>query len=144
MKIGRGIDEQKNTMNKLKKNAIFEIGMNEEKICLNCSKALRGRADKKFCDENCRNQYNNTRNSDTNAEMRLTQNILRKNRRILSELLGEQDKYKTSIKKLIDRGYNLDFLTQLYQTKTGTIYRYCFEYGIMLLDEDMVLIVKRN
>jgi hypothetical protein len=118
--------------------------MNDEKTCLNCSKVLRGRADKKFCDENCRNQYNNTLNSDTNSEMRLTQNILRKNRRILSELLGEQDKYKTSIKKLMDRGYKLDFLTQLYQTKTGTIYRYCFEYGIMLLDEDMVLIVKRN
>jgi hypothetical protein len=115
-----------------------------EKACLNCSKLLKGRADKKFCDEACRNQYNNTLNSDTNAEMRTIQNILRKNRRILQDVLGENDKLKTSLKKLTDKGFLLDYMTYLYNTKTGSQYRYSFEYGIMLLDEGMVLIVKKG
>lgn len=114
-----------------------------EKQCLNCTKSIKGRADKKFCDENCRNQYNNVLNSDTNAEMRKIQNILRKNRRILAELLGEQDKLKIPIKKLTDKGFQLDFLTQLYQTKSGSQYRFCFEYGWMPLEENMALIVKK-
>ena len=115
-----------------------------EKLCLNCSKPLKGRADKKFCDEACRNQYNNTLNSDTNAEMRQVQNILRKNRRILIEVLGENEKLKTTLKKLTDRGFLPDYLTYLYNTKTGSQYRYSFEYGIMLLEENMVLIVKKG
>ena len=115
-----------------------------EKTCQNCSKPLKGRADKKFCDENCRNQYNNTINSDVNAEMRNIQNILRKNRRILVKVLGNKDKLKTSLKKLTDLGYKLNYLTQLYRTKTGTEYQYCFEYGMMILDDNMVLIVKKT
>jgi len=115
-----------------------------EKICQNCSKSLKGRADKKFCNEGCRNQYNNTLNSDTSAEMRNIQNILRKNRRVLADILADQEKIKTSLKKLTDKGYKPDYLTQIYTTKTGTIYRYCFEYGVMMLEESMVLIVKRN
>lgn len=115
-----------------------------DKLCQNCSKPLKGRADKKFCDENCRNQYNNTLNSDTNAEMRQIQNILRKNRRILQDVLGENDKLKTSLKKLTDKGFLPDYLTHLYNTKSGSQYRYSFEYGIMQLEEGMVLIVKKG
>ncbi|MFN9319584.1 MAG: hypothetical protein ACK58Q_03285 [Chitinophagales bacterium] len=115
-----------------------------EKQCQNCSKPLKGRADKKFCDENCRNQYNNTLNSDTNAEMRKIQNILRKNRRILQDVVGENEKLKTSLKKLTEKGFLPDYLTHLYNTKTGSQYRYSFEYGIMLLEEGMVLIVKKG
>lgn len=115
-----------------------------EKQCQNCSKVIRGRADKKFCDEACRNQFNNQLNSDTNAEMRAIQNILRKNRRILHDILGGQEKLKTSLKKLTDKGFLPDYMTYLYNTKTGSQYRYSFEYGIMLLDEGMVLIVKKN
>lgn len=116
----------------------------QENKCLNCSKPLKGRADKKFCDEACRNQYNNQLNSDTNAEMRSIQNILRKNRRILQELLAENETLKTSLKKLIDKGFKHDYLTHLYHTKTGSQYRYSFEYGIMLLEDQMVLIVKKK
>lgn len=115
-----------------------------EKTCIECSKVLKGRADKKFCDEACRNQYNNNLNSDTNAEMRSIQNILRKNRRILAEVLGENEKLKTSLKKLTDKDFKPDYLTHLYNTKTGSQYRYSFEYGIMLLEEGMVLIVKKG
>jgi hypothetical protein len=118
--------------------------MSQEKFCQNCVKELVGRSDKKFCDENCRNQYNNILNSDISAEMRVTQNILRKNRRILSDVLGTNDKIKVSLKKLTDLGYKPDYLTQLYTTKTGSQYRFSFEYGVMFLEEHMALIVMKK
>jgi hypothetical protein len=118
--------------------------MSIEKTCQNCNKSLVGRSDKKFCDESCRNQYNNTLNSDISTEMRAIQNVLRRNRRILEEILGDNEKTKVSLKKLTDLGYKLDYLTQLYTTKTGSQYRYCFEYGLMILEENMVLIVKKG
>lgn len=31
----------------------------ETATCLNCDKTLKGRTDKKFCDDYCRNSYNN-------------------------------------------------------------------------------------
>jgi len=31
----------------------------ENKTCLACGKILKGRVDKKFCDDYCRNNYNN-------------------------------------------------------------------------------------
>jgi len=116
----------------------------ESKQCLLCEKPLRGRADKKYCDEQCRNQFNNTLNSDASADMRATQNILRKNRRILEEHLAENDKVKKSLRRLTDAGFKPDYLTHLYTTKTGSQYRYCFEYGFLLLEDEMVLIVKKS
>ena len=41
-----------------------------EKQCLECGTAIRGRADKKFCSDQCRNQYNNTLNRDANNYVR--------------------------------------------------------------------------
>ena len=58
-----------------------------EKKCIECNKLLKGRADKKFCDDLCRNSYNNKLNSDTNGYVRNINNTLRKNRRILEETL---------------------------------------------------------
>lgn len=54
-----------------------------EKTCLACDKPLKGRLDKKFCDDYCRNNYNNRLNSDQSNYVRNVNNILRKNRRIL-------------------------------------------------------------
>ena len=31
----------------------------DSKVCLACGKPLKGRIDKKFCDDYCRNNYNN-------------------------------------------------------------------------------------
>jgi hypothetical protein len=45
-----------------------------------------GREDKKFCSDGCRNAYNNKINKDSNNYMHNTNNKLRKNYRVLSEL----------------------------------------------------------
>jgi len=58
----------------------------EQKVCLHCNKELIGRADKKFCDKQCRNDYNNTQNVTTNNYIRKVNRIIKKNRNILEEL----------------------------------------------------------
>ena len=62
------------------------------KNCLTCDKPLKGRSDKKFCDDYCRNNYNNQLKSITTNQMRNVNNALGKNRRILEELIpaGEE------------------------------------------------------
>jgi len=49
------------------------------RLCLACNEPLMGRSDKKFCDDQCRNDYNNKLNSDEN-------NFMRKNRKILKAI----------------------------------------------------------
>ncbi len=115
------------------------------KGCLTCGKTIMGRADKKFCDDSCRNAYNNTLNSDSNNYVRNTLNILRKNRRILEEVLANKETIVISLEKLIQKGYNKKYMTETLTTQKGEVYYYTFEYGYKLVDEGKTaLIVKQN
>lgn len=116
-----------------------------EKTCLECNKHLKGRTDKKFCDDFCRNAYNNKLNSHTNAYVRNVTNLLRRNRRILEEALPPNEELvKTTRNKLLQKGFNFKYLTHTYTNKKGNVYYFCFEYGYLNLDGDWVLIVKRK
>ncbi len=117
----------------------------ESKKCLSCEKPIQGRADKKFCDDYCRNNYNNTLNADTNNFVRNVINTLRKNRRILEDLIPEKEETgKTTKDKLLQKGFQFQFVTETYTTKKGDIYFYCFEYGYRFLESDWVMVVRRK
>ena len=114
-----------------------------EKKCLECDEPIFGRIDKKFCDDQCRNAYNNKKNSDTNNFVRNVHYILRKNRRILEEL-NPSGKEKIHRNKLIDKGFDFTYLTSTYTTKAGAIYYFCYEYGYLTLENDYLLLVKKK
>ena len=59
--------------------------MPEERACLDCGAVLRGRSDKKFCDDQCRNNYNNQLNSESYNLVRNINNKLKRNRRVMGE-----------------------------------------------------------
>ena len=119
-----------------------EVMQNE---CLECSKPLKGRTDKKFCDDFCRNVYNNKLNSHSSSYVRNLTNILRRNRRILEEALPlNEEMVKTTRSKLLEKGFQLKYLTHTYTNKKGNIYYFCFEFGYLQLDGDWLLIVKRK
>lgn len=112
--------------------------------CLECETELKGRSDKKFCDDACRSAYNNRLNSDTNSYMKRVNYALRKNRRILSELNPQNDKAKTTRKKLEQMGFDFQHFTSIYVTKTGTTYYFCYEHGYLPLENDYYALVVRK
>jgi hypothetical protein len=117
----------------------------EPKTCLFCDKPLKGRADKKFCDDYCRAAYNNELKSITNNQMRNINNALSKNRRILEEILPEKEETaKTTKEKLLQKGFLFKYITHLYTTKTGKVYYYCYDHGYLPLDNDWYLVVRRK
>lgn len=113
------------------------------KNCLECGEKIIGREDKKFCSDGCRNAYNNKQNKDTNNLMRNINNRLRKNYRILSEL-NPEDKSKTSRTKLISKGFDFEYFTSIYTTKTGNVYYFLYDQGYMALENDQFVLVKKE
>lgn len=113
-----------------------------ERLCMDCGQVLVGRADKKFCDDGCRSNYNNQLNMGGTAHIRQTNAILKRNRKIL-ETLNPAGKVKISKEALIKAGFNFEYMTSIYETGKGAQYRFCYEYGYLLLEHEEVLLVKR-
>lgn len=59
--------------------------MNDRK-CLQCYEQLRGRADQKFCNDQCRSSYNNSQYVESNTVIKSINRILKKNYSILASL----------------------------------------------------------
>jgi len=117
----------------------------EDKKCLLCEKPLKGRSDKKFCDDYCRAAYNNDLKSASNNFIRNVNNALGKNRRILESFLPEGEQTaKANKDKLIEKGFQFKYHTHQYKAKNGNAYFYCYEYGYLPLENNWFLIVKRN
>lgn len=114
-----------------------------EKSCLECGDKIVGREDKKFCSDGCRNAYNNKMNKDSTNYMRNINNKLRKNYRILMEL-NLDGKTKTTHSKLVSRGFDFEFFTNVLNTKTGSVYYFVYDQGYLALENDYYLLVKKE
>lgn len=83
-----------------------------ERTCLDCGSILKGRADKKFCDDQCRSNFNNRLKSQNDTILKVINQILLRNRKIL-EKLNPTGKTKTELKKLLEAGYNITYHTHI-------------------------------
>ncbi len=114
----------------------------EKRYCQCCAQALHGRLDKKFCDDGCRNTFNNQQNSNQNKEMRLINSILKKNRFILlSKLTEGRKQVKISRDQLILAGFNFNYMTHFSILPTGLSVQFCYEFGWVVLEKNYCLIV---
>ena len=113
------------------------------KLCPECGDKIIGRADKKFCCDACRNSHNNALNKDSKNLVRNINNRLRKNYRIL-ESLNPDGKTKTTKEKLLRLGFNFEFFTNIYTTKTGSVYFYLYDQGYLALEKELLLLITRN
>lgn len=68
-----------------------------ERFCLDCQALLKGRADKKFCDDQCRSNYNNRLKTVNNQFLNAVNKILKKNRDVL-EAQTPREKLKLNVK----------------------------------------------
>ena len=99
--------------------------------------------DKKFCSDYCRNAYNNKINKESKNLIRNTNNRLRKNYKILTEL-NFTGKTKITRRKLFDRGFDFHFFTSIYTTKNGNTYYYIYDQGYLLLENELYLLIKKE
>jgi uncharacterized protein YvpB len=100
--------------------------------CLNCEKAItKGRSDKKFCDSNCKDEYNNAAKMAEGKEISKINTILKKNRRALQQLYREDNRnLKFTREDFIRSGFEFGFTTHAVVThfKSNEI-TFCYDYG---------------
>jgi hypothetical protein len=119
----------------------------EIKKCLACNKTLRGRADKKFCDDYCRSNYNNLQKIKDKPDefVKNINNTLLKNRKILLSILPETEEMaKVTADKLLEKGFVFKYHTHTYKNKKDQVYFFCYEYGYLPLGENWYLVVRRK
>jgi len=114
-----------------------------KRTCLECSDTIQGRSDKKFCNDSCRNAFNNRANNYSNESIRRINYALRRNRKILEELYA---KGKTTIQgsRLRKYGYNFNYLTNYYRTHAGELCVFCYELGLIKKEDDCFNILKEE
>ncbi|NND95203.1 MAG: hypothetical protein HKN45_10075 [Flavobacteriales bacterium] len=115
----------------------------EKKTCLECDNIIYGREDKKFCSDQCRNTWNNRQNKATNSLIRKTNTTLRKNRRILLDL-NPDGKKKVNREELIRKGFDFNYFTDVYRTKTDKEYRYCYDQGYLEISPGWYILVEKK
>src|SRR5689334_15205385 len=114
------------------------------RLCLECNKPLKGRIDKKFCNDYCRNIYNNKVKLEESTYVRQINQVLKRNRRILEEMLGKDGMSRQSKSNFINKGFHFKYHTHQYINKKGNIYYFCYEYGFLPLEGDWYLIVRKK
>ena len=117
--------------------------MSVTKKCPDCGEPIKGRTDKKFCSDLCRDAFNNKLNSDTTNYVRNVNNILKRNWKILSEL-NPNETVKVHKDKLTEKGFNFHYYTNVYTTKKGAVYHFCYEQGYLPLDDGYYALVVRK
>ena len=115
----------------------------EQRKCLECGEPLRGRADQKFCNDLCRNAYNNKKFGASTNYMRKINRILKSNHSILEEL-NPNKKTTTYKSKLEKMGFNFKFHTNTYTTRNGRTYYFCYDQGYAELEQNKFVLVKND
>ncbi|MEM7163074.1 MAG: hypothetical protein AAF487_11620 [Bacteroidota bacterium] len=114
-----------------------------DRICKDCGKTIIGRTDKKFCDDACRNSFNNKENSEINNYVRNINRILRKNRKILN-YFNQGSRSVAHKDDLLKKGFDFNYFTNIYRTKSGKTYFYCYDQGYLSLDNQRYSIVVKK
>ncbi|MDN4166672.1 hypothetical protein QWY31_14270 [Cytophagales bacterium LB-30] len=114
--------------------------MDDQNQCPECGEKLVGRADKRFCSDQCRSLFNNKSRKKHELTILSINKILRKNRKILHDLnpIG-----LTTLRRevLVLQGFNFSFYTHQFRTNQGSVYYFCYEYGYLLMPDEKISIV---
>ena len=115
----------------------------EKRYCQSCAQVLYGRLDKKFCDDGCRNNFNNQQNSIQNKEIRIINRVLKRNRGILLAILSVGEKpTKVDREYLLLEGFNFRYMTHQEAGPAGQSYQICYDVGLISLKNMDYLIVR--
>lgn len=114
-----------------------------DRKCLECYEQLRGRADQKFCNDQCRSAFNNRQLFDSNKVIRTINRILKKNYSILTAL-NPEGKSTVLLSDLQKKGYRFDYFTCTYAARNNRVYFFCYDLGYCELENCKVALVRRD
>jgi hypothetical protein len=115
------------------------------RYCLECTKELKGRSDKKFCDTQCRSTFHNTNKAPHELDIQNINSLLRSNRSLMAHFCpsGKSTVDKEVLTKL---GFKFDLFTHIFPFSTGT-YFFCYDYGYLPISDkglEKVVIVQKQ
>lgn len=117
----------------------------EKRKCKMCNVPITGRSDKIFCSPNCKTEYHYKLRKATAKEVVEINKILARNRSILLEILGKNNKQKKIPRLMLDRKkFNFKYHTHLTRNIKGKLYFYCYDIAWMEFSDNEVLIIKRK
>jgi len=105
--------------------------------CLNCEEVLEGRADKKYCNDYCKSNFNYERNKkrDENSLFKQIDLQLKLNRRLLRDF-NRAGKSTVRKEKIEAAGFDPNYFTHFWKNSKGQVYLFCYEYGFLKLTEN--------
>lgn len=110
-------------------------------LCKDCHEPLRGRSDKKFCNDGCRSNYHNQHNSEKLKDIGPINKILKANLKLLNQL-NPYSKRIIPKQLLLDAGVNLKYHTHLHKQKDGKVLKFCYHQGYMELEDEKIQLIK--
>ncbi|MFY8021743.1 MAG: hypothetical protein ACOVP1_11110 [Bacteroidia bacterium] len=115
----------------------------ENKFCQNCGESIKGRIDKKFCDDACRSTYHHKKSPEQVSFMRNIHYILQKNRKILAKFFHKQPNQALIEKRsLLEMGFHFGYHTQTIQSDSNLPQFACYDYAYQELNENQILLIK--
>ncbi len=112
----------------------------ELQFCMECKKILKGRSDKKFCDQKCKNNhYNEFRRTRQPFRFKQINRILIHNRNVLKSLFEKYPLKNVSKEQLNEAGY-----LSSYFTNSSFDSFYCYDYGFRITNDDCVELIRVN
>ena len=109
------------------------MGYKVKNICQDCGEKLVGRSDKKYCNDYCRNNFNNKQNAFRYEHMKYVNRILKSNWRILQTLYKEGN-LKSTEDILTGLGFKFECITGIeVQNEKVKLIR-CYDYVLIKMD----------
>jgi hypothetical protein len=116
------------------------------RYCKQCGKIInpdKGRADRLYCDELCKNRFHNQVKMMENGELQRIDLILKKNHRILKKMFLKKQHDEIANEKLLKEGFDFDYHTHHVISKIKkNEFIFCFDYGYCTLPGQKVKIIK--
>lgn len=115
----------------------------ELKYCTYCDTTIRGRSDKRFCNDACRYAYHNEINKEPFTLVNSINRKLKRNRKILQTLLlKSKSKLEISRDDLLNNGFNFRYFTHINKDKPDRVFQCCYDFGYQILKGTKIVVVQ--
>jgi hypothetical protein len=113
--------------------------------CKICNNLVKGRSDKKFCSQRCKNYYHINLRKVTAIAVKDIDIILHRNRSILLEVLGKNLLQKKVPRILLEKKkFNFKYTTHWHINSKNKTFFWVYDFGWMSFSDDEILLVRKR